>query len=188
MTRAFYFYRVWYVFHIERKINYFILFFIFFSPMLRIQIRIDPHHFKKLDPDPHQREKVETLEVQFWRIGGSKSGNKLIGRMPFRIHITLQGRIRIRIRIRVKGRFRILFTKPPVSLRISSSLYFASRLYLPYLVTHLSTEPFISLHFNSSLYWAKYLSTFPLISLLSRPYLYIRNLANRLYISSYPDL
>ncbi len=27
-----------------------------FSPMLRIRIRVDPHHFGKLDPDPDPHE------------------------------------------------------------------------------------------------------------------------------------
>jgi hypothetical protein len=33
--------------------------------VLRIRIRMDPHHFRKLDPDPLQSEKVESLEGNF---------------------------------------------------------------------------------------------------------------------------
>jgi hypothetical protein len=35
----------------------------------------DPHHFRKLNPDPHQSDKVEALEGHFGALG-SKSGNK----------------------------------------------------------------------------------------------------------------
>ncbi len=53
--------------------------------VLRIRIRMDPHHFWKLDPDPHQSgkldtdldphqsEKVEALEGHFGTLEGSKS-------------------------------------------------------------------------------------------------------------------
>jgi hypothetical protein len=53
--------------------------------VLRIQIRMDPHHFGKLypDPDPHQSGKQDpdphqdgSLRGSFWNIGGSKSGKK----------------------------------------------------------------------------------------------------------------
>ncbi len=67
-----------------------------FISVLRVRIRIDPHLFgkldpdpdshqsEKLDPDPHQKWKAGNLRRSFWTIGGSKFGKK-----PTPLYLTL---------------------------------------------------------------------------------------------------
>ncbi len=91
------------------------------KPVLRIRIRMDPHHFGKLDPDlpqsgkldpnPHQSEKKGSgsaskckggsLGGSFWSIEGPNL-EKVSGRIRIRINL----KDRIRIRIKLKGRVR----------------------------------------------------------------------------------
>ncbi len=93
-------------------------------------IRMDPLYFRKLDPDPHNSEKVEALRGSFWSIGGSISGGKVSGRIRIRIRLKLKGRIRIRIR--VKGRIRIWIrikvkSLNQISLKMMRNRYTAER-------------------------------------------------------------
>jgi hypothetical protein len=75
---------------------------------IRIRIRMDPHHFGKLDPDRNRikvkRWKPEMVILKHWRV---KIWEKVSGRIRIRIRISAKSRIRIRIRIKVKSRIRI---------------------------------------------------------------------------------
>ncbi len=45
-----------------------------FTAVLRIRIRMDLHHFGKLDPDRHQSENVEALDDLFGALVGPNLG------------------------------------------------------------------------------------------------------------------
>jgi hypothetical protein len=91
--------------------------------VLRFRIRMDPHHFGKLDPDPHQSRKLDpdphqsgkldpdphqSKKMKEGQFGALEARVRISKKVSGGIRIKWKGRIRIRFRIRLKctGRIR----------------------------------------------------------------------------------